>query len=209
MTTILVVGGARSGKSTYAEALLRDRERVTYVAPGHALTDGDDADTDWIARIAAHRARRPGTWATREGPDLPALVRETGADEALLVDCLGTWLTRLLDDAEAWDDPPRAQAVAMTARKELAAALCVCRADVILVSNEVGLGVVPMSASGRLFRDELGRLNAALAEVTDRAVFVVAGRVLDLTHLPRAADPPPLSSAPPPRREITPSRHRA
>lgn len=94
---VLVTGGVRSGKSGHAEGLLEHEESVTYVAPGP--TPDDDPDPDWAARIVAHRARRPATWTTLESRDLAAAL---SLDGAVLVDCLGTWLAAVLDEAEAW-----------------------------------------------------------------------------------------------------------
>ncbi|GMA39421.1 hypothetical protein GCM10025883_14660 [Mobilicoccus caccae] len=102
----------------------------------------------------------------------------------MLVDCLGTWLTRVVDDAGAWDDREAARRTVETARVGLLEALRTCPCDAVLVSNEVGLGVVPATPSGRLFRDELGRLNTAVADLADEVLLVVAGRVLDLSTAP-------------------------
>lgn len=192
MTTHLVLGGVRSGKSRYAESLLAGRADVTYVAPGLIPLD----DPDWRARVAAHRASRPAKWDTVESADLAALVAgdEARADDstrgpgALLIDCLGTWMTRLIDDAGAWDSAADAAVVVRTATADLVAALRDSPLDVVVVSNEVGLGVVPAHASGRVFRDELGRLNAAVSAACDRVSLVVAGRVLDLSSAPVVGD---------------------
>ena len=105
----LVLGGVRSGKSRHAELLLADAPTCTYVAPGPVL---DDAD--WAARVAAHRARRPAGWRTAETADLAAALR-AHPDDPALVDCLGTWVTRLLDDAGAWDDRDLAHATVVAA----------------------------------------------------------------------------------------------
>lgn len=186
MTTVLVLGGARSGKSAYAEALLEGRSDVTYVAPGPVP---DAGDTEWRERIRAHRTRRPGEWTTVETADVPGAVA-AGAGRAVLVDCLGTWLTRVVDDAEAWEDAGRARAEVGAASRRLVAVLRATSADVVLVSNEAGLGVVPATSAGRLFRDALGRLNAAVASACDHTALVVAGRVLDLSQAPTVAAAP-------------------
>lgn len=194
MTVVLVLGGVRSGKSRYAERLLADQPAVAYVAPG-PLPD-PAADPDWAHRIAAHRQRRPAHWRTVETADVPRAIREAGRrGEAVLVDCLGTWLTRVLDDAGAWDDRDAATGAADAATGHLVAALSGMAAArtlggavalrVVLVTNEVGLGVVPEHPSGRLFRDLLGRLNAAAADACDLVSLVIAGRVLDLSAAPR------------------------
>ena len=164
---ILVTGGARSGKSAHAEGLLADRPAVTYVAAGPV--PGPD-DAEWADRVAAHKARRPAHWTTVESTDLPAVL---GGDETFLVDCLGTWLTAQLDDLD-WDDrelPERVDA--------LVAAVGGCT-DLVVVTNEVGAGVVPEHRSGRMFRDHLGTLNQRVAAVCDQVHLVVAGRVLVL-----------------------------
>ena len=137
-------------------------------------------DTEWGARIDAHRARRPACWTTVEDPDLPALLGALGPDDPpLLVDDLATWLTGVLDDAGAWDRPEVPDAVG-AAVAELVDAVAGCRGRVVLVSAEVGLGVVPATRAGRLFRDELGALNAALAAVCDEVLLLVAGLALRL-----------------------------
>jgi adenosylcobinamide kinase/adenosylcobinamide-phosphate guanylyltransferase len=167
---VLVTGGVRSGKSTHAESLLAGLDGVTYVAPGPVL---DDAD--WQARIATHRARRPRSWRTLETGDLAVALSTSGP---VLVDCLGTWLTRLVDDAGLWEAPAREVAAYLEART--AEAVAALGETVVLVTNEVGLGVVPEHRSGRLFRDLLGTVNQRFAAACDEVHLVVAGRVLTL-----------------------------
>ena len=179
MTTTLVLGGARSGKSRYAEQLLRDRAGVLYVAPGPVA---DGTDPEWADRLAAHRARRPASWQTLETGDLAGALRT--ARRPVLIDCLATWLTRSVDEAGAWEDRDRAGAHLGALTHELVTAWRAATVDVVAVTNEVGMAVVPATASGRLFRDELGRLNAAVSAVSDRVALVVAGRVLDLSGCP-------------------------
>ncbi|ABL82014.1 MULTISPECIES: bifunctional adenosylcobinamide kinase/adenosylcobinamide-phosphate guanylyltransferase [unclassified Nocardioides] len=171
---VLVTGGVRSGKSTHAEALVRAEPAVTYVAPGPAQ---DDAD--WAARVAAHRARRPATWTTLETGDLAAALRTPGP---VLVDCLGTWLTRQVDEAGLWEAESDAVAAYVDARVSEALTVLAGRPDgpVVLVTNEVGLGVVPEHRSGRLFRDLLGVVNQRFGPACDEVHLVVAGRVLVL-----------------------------
>jgi adenosylcobinamide kinase/adenosylcobinamide-phosphate guanylyltransferase len=166
---VLVTGGVRSGKSRHAESLLTG-EPVTYVAPGPVR---DDAD--WQARVEAHRARRPGSWTTLETGDLAAALRTEGP---VLVDCLGTWLTRLVDDAGLWEAPATEVTAYAEARVEEAVAALGER--VVLVTNEVGLGVVPEHRPGRLFRDLLGAANQRFGAACDEVHLVVAGRVLRL-----------------------------
>lgn len=171
-----MLGGARSGKSAHAEGLLSAEVPVRYLATGRRRPD----DPEWTARIEAHRARRPSTWSTVETTDLAGeLDRSAGA--SVLVDDLGTWLTGVLDDANAWDGGDRSLATAAVQVDRLVAAVGRCRADrLVLVSAEVGMGVVPATRSGRLFRDELGALNARLAERCDEVLLLVAGIPLRL-----------------------------
>jgi adenosylcobinamide kinase/adenosylcobinamide-phosphate guanylyltransferase len=176
VTRTLVLGGTRSGKSRFAEDLLPANAPVWYVATARRYPD----DAEWAARIEAHRARRPPTWTTVEGSaagNLAALVR--ASSYPLLVDDLATWITGVLDDAGAWD-ADKIPAAVLSQVAELVAAVAASRARVVLVSAEVGLGVVPATRAGRLFRDELGELNSALATVCDEVLLLVAGLPLRL-----------------------------
>lgn len=175
---VLVTGGVRSGKSRHAESLLAQAEHVTYVAPGPAY---DDAD--WQTRIAAHRARRPTSWTTVETADVAGAVEQ--APGAVLVDCLGTWLTRLIDDVapdgRGWELSTGDLSDAVLPRLDaLVSAIDQASGTVVLVSNEVGMGVVPEHRSGRVFRDLLGTVNQAVATTCDEVHLVVSGRVLKL-----------------------------
>ena len=174
---ILVTGGVRSGKSTHAEGLIGD-EPATYVAAG-AVPDAE-ADPDWTARIAAHRARRPAAWTTLEthGPRLGrARGRAPGARR--LPRHAGS--PPIVDEAGAWEhDADRVHDLVLARTDEVTEALRGCDQDVVLVTNEVGLGVVPEHRSGRLFRDLLGTLNQRVAASCDEVHLVVAGRVLRL-----------------------------
>ncbi len=176
----LVLGGARSGKSEVAERLVSRRTSeiqtepvITYVATGGLVT-GDDDDDGWAARIAAHRARRPAGLATVEleaAAKLSQALLDTPG--AILVDSLGTWMVGL---------PGFGQEAAGEV-EALIEALAVRRHDgrpTVLVSEEVGLGVHPPTEIGMQFRDALGTLNKAVAEVADEVLLVVAGRVLPL-----------------------------
>jgi adenosylcobinamide kinase/adenosylcobinamide-phosphate guanylyltransferase len=183
MSVTLVLGGARSGKSRYAESLLRSYPTVTYVAPG-AVPDG--SDPEWAERISMHQARRPAQWSTMETTEIASVIR--AAERPVLVDCLSTWLTRLIDDIDAWQDTERAASHLEKETVRLLDALACATVDVVLVSNEVGLSVVPGTASGRMFRDDLGRLNAAVSAASDHVVLVVAGRILDLSGCPLVTD---------------------
>ncbi len=180
MAVTLVSGGVRSGKSRHAEALLRDRADVTYVACGRGA---DPADPEWQARLTAHRLQRPTAWTTVETRDLAPLLGMPGGP--LLVECLGTWLTGIVDDAGLWEDLCAASEFVAERTAELVRSLSGSGREVVLVTNEVGLSLVPLTPAGRFFQDELGRLNAAVADHADHVHLVVAGRVLDLSAAPR------------------------
>ena len=172
---ILVTGGVRSGKSRHAEGLLADAGRVTYVAPGRPA---DGSDPDWDARVAAHRARRSPDWQTVETADLTSAL--AAADGPVLVDCLSTWVVALVDDAGLWEAPSADVGNLVGPHVD---ALCDVLGQVpqaVVVTNEVGLGVVPAHRSGVLFRDALGTVNQRVAEVCDEVHLVIAGRVLRL-----------------------------
>ncbi|MDO4784659.1 MAG: bifunctional adenosylcobinamide kinase/adenosylcobinamide-phosphate guanylyltransferase [Propionibacteriaceae bacterium] len=170
----LVLGGARSGKSTYAEELMAGLGPIDYVA----TAPDRPGDAEWAERVRIHRERRPGHWRTLESPDLAAVLAATGVP--VLVDCVGVWLTTQMDQAGVWDEAPGSRQALDAAVDALVAAWSSTPRQVVAVSNEVGLGVVPATASGRRFRDELGRLNMALAAAADRVWFVAAGLPLRL-----------------------------
>jgi adenosylcobinamide kinase/adenosylcobinamide-phosphate guanylyltransferase len=173
----LVLGGARSGKSVEAERRLEAFPDVLYVATGGSR----NGDTEWAARVAAHRERRPGSWRTAETCDLVPLLKDDGPP--LLIDCLSLWLTDAMDTVNAWDDAEWAGGGerALRARvRELTRAVRETRRTVVAVSNEVGSGIVPSTASGRRYRDELGRLNAAFAAECEHVLLIVAGQALTL-----------------------------
>ncbi|MFF0016065.1 bifunctional adenosylcobinamide kinase/adenosylcobinamide-phosphate guanylyltransferase [Streptomyces sp. NPDC005374] len=173
----LVLGGARSGKSVEAERRLEAFPDVLYVATGGSR----NGDTEWASRVSAHRERRPGSWRTTETCDLVPLLKDDGA--ALLIDCLSLWLTDAMDAVGAWDDAEWADGGERELRarvRELTEAVRGTQRTVVAVSNEVGSGIVPATASGRRYRDELGRLNAAFAGECEQVVLVVAGQALVL-----------------------------
>ena len=172
---ILVTGGARSGKSRHAEGLLSGADAVTYVAPGRPA---DGTDPDWDARVAEHRARRPSHWRTVETSDISAAV--AGSTAPVLVDCLSTWLVAVLDEARLWDAAAASVQAEVEARLDVLCSTLDTVADVVLVTNEVGLGVVPAHRSGVLFRDLLGTVNQRVAARCDEVHLVIAGRVLTL-----------------------------
>ncbi|KVO80786.1 adenosylcobinamide kinase/adenosylcobinamide phosphate guanyltransferase [Burkholderia ubonensis] len=164
-----VLGGARSGKSAHAERLAADCGRpVTYIATAQA------ADAEFAQRIAHHRARRPASWGFTDAPVELAetLARLDDPGACLLVDCLTLWLTNLLCPAEG---EPHDNAHYEARVAALEAALRDARAKVIVVSNEIGLGVVPLGAVTRRYVDELGRLNQRVAALATRVTLLVAG----------------------------------
>lgn len=158
----LILGGARSGKSRLAEQRARDSGlAVTYVATAEA------GDAEMEARIAEHRRRRPPEWRTVEAPrSLARVLHENAApDRLLLVDCLTLWLANLLEDEEDF----------RRERQDLLETLPALPGEIVLVSNEVGQGIVPDNPLARRFRDEAGWLHQAVGEVCERVTFVVAG----------------------------------
>lgn len=159
----LVLGGARAGKSAYAEALLGGGLYVATAEPG---------DDEMVARIAAHRAQRGAAWTTIEEPlDLPGVLRRLAADaRPVLVDCLTLWLSNLMHRGRDLD----------VSTDDLIAALDTLDVEIVFVANEVGLGIVPDNALARRFRDAQGTLNRRVAARADRVVFMAAGLPLVL-----------------------------
>jgi adenosylcobinamide kinase / adenosylcobinamide-phosphate guanylyltransferase len=168
---VLVLGGARSGKSATAEGMLAGDGPVDYVATGTPTGSGD---AEWDARVAEHQRRRPPHWRTVETLAL-AEVLTAPATAPVLVDCLTTWLARVMDDCGAWDDEQDAAHVLATRTDEIVGAWRLTQRHVVVVSSEIGSGVVPGTASGRRFRDELGRLNARIAADSDEVWLCTAG----------------------------------
>lgn len=167
MNTLLVLGGARSGKSRYAQARAEAiAGELLFVATGQAL------DAEMAERIARHRADRGPRWSTVETPvELAAAIRaESRAGRVLLVDCLTLWATNLLLGAH---DVPAATDALVDAISRAAGPL-------ILVANEVGLGIVPDNALARRFRDEAGRVNQRVAAAVGEVMFIAAGLPLKL-----------------------------
>lgn len=171
---ILVLGGARSGKSAYAEQLLAGEPAVDYIA----TAAHDPSDAEWAERIARHRQRRPDHWTTLETPDLPGALGD-GSTPAL-VDSVTAWLTTAMDATGVWTDPTAADGALASAIDAVAGAWAATSRFVVAVSDEVGLGIVPDTASGRLFRDTLGLLNQRLAAAADDVWLVTAGIPLRL-----------------------------
>ena len=180
---LLVLGGTRSGKSAHAESVAAATDDVVvYVAT--ARLDSDDEEM--AARIAAHRERRPARWVTEETDDITRVLSEH-TTSTVLVDDLGGWLTRRMDATLGWADWGAAVTDELDA---LVTAVAEHAGSIVLVSPEVGLGVVPDSLSGRVFADVIGSLNRRLAQVCDSAVLVVAGRALPLDAPPPTPDNP-------------------
>ncbi len=189
---ILVLGGARSGKSTFAEKLAANSQRsVAYIATATA------SDEEMQARIVRHRAQRPQAWSTLEEPlDLAGAVRRAGAlADVLLLDCLTLWTSNWLMQKMGtdWNEQVISDMhFTENALKEVEAMLQVLRTlpthkIVIVVSNEVGAGLVPEYPLGRLYRDTLGYVNQRLASVAERVYVLVAGIAVDLKRLQEEA----------------------
>ncbi|MEU8274458.1 bifunctional adenosylcobinamide kinase/adenosylcobinamide-phosphate guanylyltransferase [Microbispora bryophytorum] len=176
----LLLGGSRSGKSEEAELRLAAEPEVTYVATGPSGGD----DPAWLARVRAHRERRPAHWRTVETTDLASVL--SGVPGTSLIDGIGTWLAAVFDECAAWPDgtPAAGHRAALDRVAERCDALTAAwrgtRARVVAVTDEVGLGVIPATPAGRLFRDALGRLNQALARESEDVALVVSGRVVPL-----------------------------
>lgn len=183
MACELILGGARSGKSRLAQARASALgQPVTVIATAEAL------DAEMAARIARHQAERPGHWRTVEAPRALAatLRQEAEPGRCLVVDCLTLWLANLMGGAEDLQEPhdlAHLPALA-TERAALLATLPELPGRILLVANEVGLGLVPETPLGRLFRDEAGRLNQDLAALARRVTFVAAGLPLELKGAP-------------------------
>jgi adenosylcobinamide kinase/adenosylcobinamide-phosphate guanylyltransferase len=184
MSATIVLGGARSGKSAHAETLASATGRdVVYVATARA------GDGEMAQRIEHHRASRPGHWTTvEETMHLGAAIAQWATpSRVVLVDCLTLWLSNVLFSSAATlpdTGPVTLPELFHTERRALLDAIAHAAGDVILVSNEVGMGIVPMGSVSRAFVDEQGRLNQAVAAACDRAVFVAAGLPIVLKGSP-------------------------
>ena len=179
MSLHLILGGARSGKSRLAE----DRARasgypVTVIATARTL------DLEMLRRVERHKLDRPSHWNTVEEPvELARALRQhAGTERFVVVDCLTLWLANLLDGAESLPEATGAEALPRFVREHdaLLATLPELDGEVVLVANEIGLGLVPETPLGRVFRDTAGRLNQAVARIADSVHFVAAGLPLRL-----------------------------
>lgn len=168
----LLLGGARSGKSRLGLQLAeRSAAPVTFVATG------EGRDEEMAARIAAHRAERPQHWATVEAPlHLEQALRQVPEGTTVVIDCLTLWVANLMEAGRS-DDEVLGPAGAVAAHAATRAGTA------IVISNEVGWGIVPADAASRRYRDLLGRVNTSFAEGAARALLVVAGRALELSPL--------------------------
>jgi adenosylcobinamide kinase/adenosylcobinamide-phosphate guanylyltransferase len=169
---VLVLGGARSGKSVAAERMLAGRDSVDYVACGPAA---DDTDPSWAERLRQHQARRPGPWTTLETLDVAGVLDDDRPGVPVLIDCLSTWLAGVMDECGLWTGASTADKELAARSDELLDAWRSTKRRVVAVSNEVGSGVVPGSASGVRYRDELGSLNARVAAECEQVWLCVAG----------------------------------
>lgn len=173
MSLSLILGGARSGKSVHAEKLAAaTRLPVTYIATAQVY------DPEFGARVEHHKSRRPNHWQTVETPHQLAetLRRESAPDRCLIVDCLTLWLAQCICPECA---PPEGVDWA-SERKLLLEILPKLEGQIIMVSNEVGMGIVPLGEINRQFQDEAGRLNQAVAAISDQVIFIAAGLPLKL-----------------------------
>ena len=171
-TLTLILGGARSGKSSYAQRLAHERggDDVLFVATAQALDD------EMQSRIEAHRRDRPAAWRTLEAPLYTGeAIARAGASAIILVDCLTLLVSNVVLALPESASPAQAEAAALAEVDELLAAYRRGTASWIVISNEVGLGLVPPYPVGRTYRDALGRANQHLAAEADEVLFLVAG----------------------------------
>jgi adenosylcobinamide kinase/adenosylcobinamide-phosphate guanylyltransferase len=164
-TIALILGGARSGKSRYAQQLAAEFKKVTVIATARP------SDVEMRRKIAIHRAERPPSWRTIEAPlGLPDVLRKEGEkSEVILIDCLTVYVANILGSKGGSEQRFRRHL------REICEGLQSSKASVIVVSNEVGSGIVPAYRSGRIYRDLLGQFNQEIASIADRVIFMAAG----------------------------------
>jgi adenosylcobinamide kinase/adenosylcobinamide-phosphate guanylyltransferase len=164
-TITLVLGGARSGKSRYAQQIASRFERVTFIATGRA------GDAEMRRKIARHRGERPAAWKSVEAPlNLDQTIRsESQKADVVLVDCLTLYVANVMGAKKSSKSDPTKHI------EEVCDAIRASKASVVAVSNEVGSGIVPAYRSGRVYRDFLGQVNQGLAQIADKVVLMVAG----------------------------------
>ena len=172
MSLLLLIGGARSGKSRLAADIASE-----WSGPVAVIATGEARDDEMAERIRMHRAKRPQAWATIEEPvDLEAALRSAPGEALIVVDCLTLWVSNLIEKGLGDDD--------IEAGASSAAAFAATRGgDTVVVTNEVGSGIVPTNALARRYRDLLGNVNSIWAEHSDRSALVVAGQILPLSGL--------------------------
>ena len=170
--TILVTGASRSGKSEFAELLAQKSQKlVIYVATAQV----DESDREWQMRILKHQQRRPANWKTLTiDLELSSYLEQASTSECWLIDSIGTWVANFLElEQQQW----------LQISDRFLASLQATAAEVILVGEETGWGVVPAYPSGRLFRDRLGYLSRQIGSIADKAYLIAAGHALDLSLL--------------------------
>ncbi len=178
----LVLGGSASGKSGLAEDLLAAEPEVLYTATGPVVDLRTAPDEEWARRVRRHRERRPDWWRTEETHQVAALLSKV--EQPILLDSVGTWLTGVLDRAGAWQEQDGWRKRVDAETDVLVRAWRSRQGQLVAVSDEVGLSVVPATPAGRLFRDELGRLNRRLADESEQVLIVVAGQLLASVNAP-------------------------
>lgn len=166
---VLVLGGARSGKSAHAEALLADEAAVDYIA----TVDSDAEDAEWAERIARHREHRPEHWRTVDAADVASEFAGSGG--AVLLDSVTEWLAHVLDEVGLWTDAPDAKDRLASEVDRLVGAWAATERLVVAVSDEIGSGLAPDAGPQRVFRDVLGLLNQRIAASSDEVWLVTAG----------------------------------
>jgi adenosylcobinamide kinase/adenosylcobinamide-phosphate guanylyltransferase len=173
----LIIGGARSGKSHFAESLPKPGQNVTYVATAPMF----EADPEWKVRMAAHKNRRPAHWQTIETVNLDKVLAESTSEEFLIIDCLTLWCSATIDGLNGWEriennnEFAELECELSYCFQNLTKSLAATFSQVVIVTNEVGYGIVPELATTRFFRDQLGKLNIAVAAISGTVFQVTAG----------------------------------